>query len=310
MPLSGGDGEVVPGGAGLGRAREGPQRRHDVEARPRRRWCRSASSTSGPRRRAPRRPAERRCARRRPGRGRSSRTAGPPRPSMLARSVRCWPGSNRYSSRRLSRHGEGDGHGVVGEALDACHGERVELGAAPRRARGGEQRHQMALNSSKGSRQARQRRSALHAVEPKRATSSVSVLTALRAGHQPALKGQRPPGPPQPGPRPGPPAGRCRTRAAARGPASRHPVGGPRRASGARCTSHVKPAAAASCSMRRSIAPIAGQPEYVGVISTRTGRRASSTSTSRRMPRSSMVTTGTSGSGMSRDRLGPTRVSS
>src|SRR5665811_1456852 len=46
------------------------------------------------------------------------------------------------------------------------------------------------------------------------------------------------------------------------------------------------------------MASIAGHPEYVGVISTFTVRACSSTSTSHRMPRSSIVMTGTSGSGM------------
>src|SRR5690606_2038483 len=64
---------------------------------------------------------------------------------------------------QLRGDGEGEGDGVVGEPVDRGHPEPVEAG------------HHSSLKWSNGSRQARHRRSALHAVEEKRLSSSVSA---------------------------------------------------------------------------------------------------------------------------------------
>ena len=140
-------------------------------------------------------------------------------------------GLERYSSSEVVGHREGDRHGVFGEALDRGDGEGVEAGPVARGAGAAglvvvTSVIQMALNSSKGSRHALHRRSALHAVEPKWAISVVSVepqrgqATTWRL----RLTGT--------GPRDSPPrpvrAGRCRTAATPPGPVS-HPVGRPRR---------------------------------------------------------------------------------
>ena len=88
---------------------------------------------------------------------------------------------------------------------------------------------------------------------------------------------------------------------------------GPRRSSsvvhaGHSTNSHVDALVAGRSACRRGrrrMASIAGQPEYVGVIVTWT-RPWSSSATSRRMPRSSMVTTGISGSStVGREVAGP-----
>src|SRR5215212_12244536 len=85
---------------------------------------------------------------------------------------------------QMVRHVERDGHGVVGQALDGGHPQRMEdrvsvpgSDAVRLWPSGGGCRldHQMALNESKGSAHERQVQRDLHVVEPNRLTSRVSV---------------------------------------------------------------------------------------------------------------------------------------
>ena len=82
-------------------------------------------------------------------------------------------GQERVLVPQLSRHRERHRHGLVGQPLDPGHVQRVEPRSAHRRGRS-QQGHQSVLNSSNVSRHASQRRSALHAVDPNRASSTVS----------------------------------------------------------------------------------------------------------------------------------------
>ena len=85
------------------------------------------------------------------------------------------PGAKANLSASRGRHVEGHRGGVVGQRVDPRHGERVELGPATRR------RHQISFTYSKGSRQASQRNSALHAVALNAAVCVVSRGAAPRA---------------------------------------------------------------------------------------------------------------------------------
>ena len=200
-------------------------------------------------------------------------------PSIVARSVRCWPGSNANSSRSSSRHGERHRDGVVGEPLDRRDGQRVEPGPVARRAAvGSEQgRHQIALNSSKGSRHvvAAAQGLARGRAEPRDLLGVGGA--ALRAGDAAARSGRRATGPGPPPRRHGRRAARSRTRAACSLPVVRHPVGGPGRASAACCTSAAQPPRRATCSTRaRRSPPWPGSRCRSGVITTRRCAVASS----------------------------------
>src|SRR5262245_52411434 len=143
---------------------------------------------------------------------------------------------------------------------------------------------------SRGSPQAVHRQSDLHAVEPKRDSSSVAgepqcgQRTDRRSGTIPG----RAAGPAGPGG--AMPAAASRSRPA--GLIMSVLQAGD---STVRTSTSVAPAAVAATATSARITSIAGQPEYVGEIVT-VARPAASTSTPRRMPSSSTVTTRISGS--------------
>src|SRR5690606_33969549 len=117
---------------------------------------------------------------------------------------------------QLAGHGKGQGDRTVRQLLTVDDRQLVELMALPSRlAPGHEEAHgRTALNSSNGSPHARHRCSALHAVVPKRAISSVS--SEPHRGHATAADsvcGARPidtgTGPLCRGPAPAPGAAMC-----------------------------------------------------------------------------------------------------
>ena len=157
-------------------------------------------------------------------------------------------------------------------------------------------RHQIALKSSKGSRQALQRHSALQAVEPNR-RELAGVRRSRTAGSAPRTAAGDGTGPRRHSPRPAR-AGRCRTRAACARPASliQSVVQAGASTSVARRRSH----AAGARTQRADVVAdrVHGRAAGVGRGDRRPRRWPSSARRpSRRMPRSSMVSTGTSGSG-------------
>src|SRR6266508_2517157 len=149
----------------------------------------------------------------------------------------------------------------------------------------------MALTWSKGSLQALQDHRALHAVDPNRLSSRVS--REPHCGHLTASVSAT-----------GPVAGLTgwggatpySSRAALPASVIQSVVQAGLRTVLTSTSSYPAPWQAASTSAR--IDSIAGQPEYVGVMVTTT--RSSDTETPRRMPRSAMVMTGSSGSGTAR----------
>ena len=84
---------------------------------------------------------------------------------MVWRSVRYWPWVKPKVARSVGRHVEADDHRLGGVGLDAAHRQGVE------------ERAHRGLKCSKGSRQLRQRYSALQAVEPKADSRSVCRLS-------------------------------------------------------------------------------------------------------------------------------------
>ena len=188
--------------------------------------------------------------------------------------LRCWPGVKANSAASAG-----------GTSKVSATASSVSSSIAATRSAWKVADTQWALKWSNGSRQERHTHSDLHAVDPNRLDSRVSSdphcgqrTDERRARPDRAARRRTPrawPSPPRSSSPSSTPA-RART---------------PRRRAGSRRRSARRPGPS-------RIVSIAGQPEYVGVICTCT-RPWSSSVTSRRIPRSAIVTTGSSGSGRS-----------
>ena len=223
--------------------------------------------------------------------------------------VRCWPGAEPIGGRKVRRDVEGDRDRVRGQALHRGHPQgsgtppdaagprassaigtrsrRAPGPAAPRSATGAGWRpsdrlhvleglparpagvQRLAGGGGEAGRLARVRRAALRAADGRAST---------RQGR----------------PRPAP-AARCRRRRACGRPSALSQSVVHAGESTVRTSTSATPPAASAATTSARMVSTAGQPEYVGVIVTMT--RPSSTRTSRRIPRSSIVSTGSSGSG-------------